>query len=172
MTRRIVLVRHAKSSWEDESLPDHDRPLAPRGEAALPAMRAHVATLDLPALIVLCSTAVRAAATFEGIRPALSTDTRIESDRAFYYADEEELLSRVARLGSEHESVMIVGHNPTLQDLACTLIGGGDAGARGQIAAKVPTGSIMTMSVDRPWAALAPGAAHLDSLFMPRAPRT
>ncbi|MCB0969484.1 MAG: histidine phosphatase family protein, partial [Ilumatobacter sp.] len=61
--RRLVLVRHAKSSWDDETLDDHDRPLAPRGERALEKMRTHVADLELSRLLVLCSTAVRAEAT-------------------------------------------------------------------------------------------------------------
>ena len=63
--RRLVFVRHAKSSWDDESLDDHDRPLAPRGERALEPMRTHVASLDLPTLFVLCSTARRAEATLD-----------------------------------------------------------------------------------------------------------
>lgn len=135
-------------------------------------MRDHVATLDLPALVVMCSTALRAATTFDGIRSALPADAVIDRDRAIYHADDDELFDRIARADARFESLMIVGHNPTLQDLACTLVGDGDVARREQLAAKLPTGSIVTMSFDGPWSVLRPGVAVLDDLFMPRAPRS
>jgi phosphohistidine phosphatase len=172
MALRIVLVRHAKSAWDDATLADHDRPLAPRGERALEAMRDHVAGLDLPSLLVLCSTATRTAATLSGIRPALPSDAAFESDRSIYYADDDALFDRIARVDAGFESVMVVGHNPTLQDLACTLVGAGDAALREQLATKVPTGSIVTMTFDGPWPVLRAGSAVVETMFMPRTPRT
>ena len=177
MVRRLVLVRHAKSSWDDESLDDHDRPLSPRGERALERMRAHVATVDLPALLVLCSTAVRAESTLDGLRPALPGDAAIEHDRGVYDDDARTLLARILDNGDRHASLMVVGHNPTLQDLACSLVGDGDRRDRDQMARKLPTGAIVTASfggdsVDRGWADLAAGSMRLESLFLPRRPRS
>jgi phosphohistidine phosphatase len=172
MTQRIVLVRHAKSSWDDPALPDHDRPLAPRGERALPGMREHIARLELPALVVLCSTARRAVDTLDGIRAGLPTDASVRFDRALYHADAEALLEILQSLGRAVSSAMVIGHNPTLQDLACSLVGSGDHDDRRQLATKLPTGSIVTMSmaVSMPgaWTLVRPGTARLDDLYLPR----
>ena len=165
---RLVLVRHAKSSWDDETLHDHDRPLAPRGERALEAMRTHVAALELPTLFVLCSTARRAEMTLDGLRPSLPDDAAIEHDPGVYDDDARSLFDRVRRRGAHHGSMMVVGHNPTLQDLACDLVGDGDQADRDQLARKLPTGAIVSMSFDGDWADLAAATARLERLFMPR----
>ena len=170
--RRLVLVRHAKSSWDDESLDDHDRPLAPRGERAVDSMRAHVATLALPTLFVVCSTAARAEATLNGLRPVLPDDAAIEHDRGVYDDDAGSLLDRIRRSGDHHASLMVVGHNPTLQDLACELVAVGDQRDCEQLARKLPTGAIVSMGFDGDWAELATGGATLERLFMPRRPRS
>lgn len=175
MTQRIVLVRHAKSAWDDPGLADHDRPLAPRGERALTGMRERVAAIDLPALVVLCSTARRAVDTLEGIRPALPADASVRFDRAVYHADADGLLEMLQSLDRGTSSAMVVGHNPTLQDLACSLVGSGDQDDRRQLATKLPTGSIVTMTtaatIPGAWTLVRPGTARLDDLFMPRRPR-
>ena len=172
MMRRLVLVRHAKSSWDDESLDDHDRPLAPRGQRALESMRAHVATLDLQTLLVLCSTATRAEATLNGLRPSLPDDAAIEHDRGVYDDDAGSLLDRVRRSGDHHATLMVVGHNPTLQDLAGTLVATGDQRDREQLARKLPTGAIVSMTFDGDWPSVGSSQASLESLFMPRRPRS
>ena len=169
--RRLVLVRHAKSSWDDETLDDHDRPLARRGERALDGMRSHVAGLDLPTLFVLCSTARRAESTLNGLRSALPDDAAIEHDRGVYDDDARSLLDRIRRCGDRHASLMVVGHNPTLQQLACELVAEGDPVDREQLSRKLPTGAIVSMSFDGEWTGLVAGAAGLESLFMPRPPR-
>lgn len=170
--RRLVLVRHAKSSWDDETLDDHDRRLSPRGERALDLMRRHVSTLDLPTLFVLCSTATRAEATLNGLRPGLPDDAAIEHDRGVYDDDARSLLGRIRRAGDQHGSVMVVGHNPTLQDLACRLVADCDPADREQLEHKLPTGAIVSMSFDGDWDELTAGTAGLDGLFMPRRPRS
>jgi phosphohistidine phosphatase len=168
--RRLVLVRHAKSSWDDPTLADHDRPLAPRGVSALAKMRAHASTLELPSLLVLCSTAVRAVATFDGIREALPDDAAVEHDRSIYATDGRTLLDRLRTVDDVYESVLIVGHNPTLQELALALVDSGDAADRRQLEAKLPTGAIVTMSFAGGWGEL--GHVNLDGLFTPRPPRS
>lgn len=169
--RRLVLVRHAKSSWDDPSLADHDRPLAPRGERALVRMRAHVDELTLPALLVLCSTARRAVATLHGLEDAIPAGAIIEHDRAIYTADDRALLARVRTVPESFESVMVVGHNPTLQDLAIAVVGSGDVDDRRRLETKLPTGAIVSVSLPGGWTDFAPGIGALDSLFTPRAPR-
>lgn len=135
-------------------------------------MRAHVSTLELPSLLVLCSTARRALATFDGIRGAIPDDAAHVTERSIYDAGDRGLLAGVRSVPDSFESVMIVGHNPTLQDLALVLVGSGDADGRDQLETKLPTGAIVTMSFDIAWRDIAPASAHLDSLFTPRKPRT
>jgi phosphohistidine phosphatase len=169
--RRLVLIRHAKSSWDDPMLADHDRPLAPRGEKALAKMRAHVETLDLPSLLVLCSTARRAVATLAGIRDAIPGEAVITTERSIYEAADRALLEGLRVVPDTFESVMVVGHNPTLQDLALVLVGSGDDASRQQLRTKLPTGAIATMTFDGDWGGLARDGCTLVDLFRPRPPR-
>lgn len=171
MRRRLVLVRHAKSAWDDPSLADHDRSLATRGRTALPRMREFAIGLELPRLIVLCSTATRAVATLDGISAVLPEGASVNVERSIYDGDAGTLLGRLRSLSDSFESAMIVGHNPTLHDLALALVGSGAAASRTQLATKLPTGAIATMSFVGPWDDLGPKRCALDDLFTPRAPR-
>lgn len=167
MRRHLLLVRHAKSAWNDPSLADHDRPLAPRGTRALPRLRNHVTSMPPPEL-VLCSTSRRTADTFEGIRAALHRDARIEMEPALYEATADTLLGRLQRVDSDVGCTMLIGHNPSMQDLAMLLVGAGDSAMRAQLSAKFPTAAALTLSLDRTWADLGAGAVRLDDLFLPR----
>jgi phosphohistidine phosphatase len=171
MRRHLILVRHVKSAWNDASIADHDRPLARRGEQALPRLRDHLAQADHPPELVLCSTARRAVDTLAGIRAALPPDARVETDRAVYDAHGHTLLDRLQRIDDHIECAMVIGHNPTVQDLALSLVGAGDAEMRARLSAKLPTGAAVTLSFDGAWDGLGAGAARLDDLFMPRPPR-
>jgi phosphohistidine phosphatase len=168
MRRHLVLLRHAKSSWDDPTLVDHDRPLAPRGENALPRMCDHLASGAHRPQVVLCSSARRTVATLEGIRPALPDDVRVEVDHSLYHADGRELLDRLHGLDEGTTCAMMVGHNPSLQDLALLLADTGDSDLRQQLATKLPTGAIVALSFDGAWAELGTGEARLDDLFLPR----
>ena len=171
MRRRLVLVRHAKSSWADTSLSDFHRPLAPRGVGALPKMSDHLAANGVAPDLVLCSTATRTRETLAGIRSVLRDSTRVEFLDGIYGADTGALLGLVGGTSDDIACVMVVGHNPGMQDLALTLGGSGDADLRRQLWNKYPTGAIATMSFDGRWEELGPGDAHLDDLFLPRRPR-
>ena len=170
--RRLVIVRHAKSSWDDSTLSDRERPLAPRGLGALGPMRDHLAASVARPDLVLCSPARRTVDTLAGIVPALPDGVRVEQLDALYGADAATLLRIVRSLDDEIACAMFVGHNPGLGDLAVLLAGSGERAARDQLREKFPTGAIATLSVDSGWADLEPGAARLDDLFMPRRPRS
>ena len=169
---QLVLVRHAKSSWDDPSLRDEARPLSGRGRTALSRMSDHVSTSVPPPDVVLLSPAQRTVETLEGIRPALPPDVRIDVVDEIYGAGSGRLLRLVTSLGDDVACAMLVGHNPGLQDLATMLVERGDPVLRRQLWAKFPTGSIATLAIDVPWADLAPSTAELRSLFMPRRPRS
>lgn len=171
MSRSLLLVRHAKSSWDDPSLADHDRPIAPRGARALPLLRDHVARLDAPPELVLCSTARRTVDTLAGIRPALPPDARIEIEPMLYGATAGSILRRLQLVESAVGGAMVIGHNPGMQDLAIGLTGAGDLDLRAQVRAKLPTAAAVTLSFEGTWDELAAGSAHLDDFFTPRSAR-
>ena len=171
MRRDLLLVRHAKSAWDDPSLADHDRPLAPRGEKALRGLREHLSRAEHPPDVVLCSSARRTVDTLDGIRAALPKQASIDVTDELYLANTNTLLTRLHGLNGKVRCAMLIGHNPGIEDLALLLVGSGDAGLRAQLAAKLPTGALVALSFDGRWTHLGAGTARIDALFMPRRPR-
>jgi phosphohistidine phosphatase len=171
MRRDLLLVRHAKSAWDDPSVADHDRPLAPRGEKALQGLREQLSRAEHRPDVVLCSSARRTVDTLDGIRAALPKGASIDVTDELYLASTDTLLSRLHGLNDKVHCAMLIGHNPGIEDLALLLVGSGDAGLRAQLAAKLPTGALVALSCDGQWTHLGAGTARIDALFMPRRPR-
>ena len=120
--KTLHLLRHAKSDWEDGALPDHQRPLAPRGIKAARRLAEHLAKDPLEVDLVLCSTASRTRETLELILPALGrVDVSFEED--LYGAGAGELQARLRRLSRRVGAVLVIGHNPGLEELASLLLG-------------------------------------------------
>jgi phosphohistidine phosphatase len=151
--RRLYLLRHTKSSWDDPELADHDRPLAPRGQKASKTMGKYLRGEGIAPDLVLCSSARRAQETLERIELD-SADTLIEPE--LYGASASDLLERLRRLPDETTSAMLIGHNPAMQDLA-------------GIEGKYPTGALATFSFDGPWGELDLRTAELISFVTPKA---
>lgn len=172
MRRDLVLVRHAKSAWDDPSLADHDRPLAPRGKKALRQLRQFLEGTDYQPDVVLCSSSRRTVDTLAAIRAALPKRATIEVTDALYLASADTVLARLHALDEVVRCAMVVGHNPTIEDLAEHLVGSGDAGLRTQLAAKLPTGALVGLSFAGVWTDLSAGAGHIDTLFLPRPTRS
>lgn len=166
--RRLLLLRHAKSSWDDPLLDDHERPLATRGHKALKALRAELSSCSHRPEVVICSSARRTVQTLDGVRSALPAATSVLVDDALYLAGTEELLASVRQLPAGLHTAMVIGHNPGLEDLAELLIGAGDEALRRELRLKFPTGVLVTMSFSGPWVELAAGDARLDDVFFPR----
>jgi phosphohistidine phosphatase len=166
--RSLRLLRHAKSSWEDPALADHDRPLAPRGTEAVVRLRRYMAGLDLGPTLVLCSSARRAVMTGEGVIPALPAGTTLQIEDGLYAASADRLLHRLQQVDDDVASVLLIGHNPGLHSLATSLIGGGDDELRAQLARKLPTGALAAFAVSGAWADLAPSAVILQAFVVPR----
>ena len=171
MHRELLLVRHVKSAWDDPSLADHDRPVAPRGMKALRHLREYLKRTDYRPNVVLCSSSRRTVDTLDGIRAALPKRASIEVADELYLANADTLLARLRALDDAIRCAMVVGHNPAIEDLAERLVGSGDTSLRAQLAAKVPTGALVALSFDGAWMDLGAGAAHLDAVFLPRPPR-
>jgi phosphohistidine phosphatase len=160
----LYLLRHAKSSWADPALSDHDRPLAPRGRKDAKRIAKHLSVLGVEPELVLCSAAARTRETLELIRPAVRTST-IEIEEELYAAPRDELLERIRRVPDEVASVLLIGHNPGLQQLALALASSGVG--REQLAAKFPTAALATLELGADWHRLAPAQATLAAYVVP-----
>lgn len=167
MTRHLVLLRHAKSSWDEDGLADHGRPLAPRGRRAVEALRRHLAGTDIAPDLVLCSTATRAVETWEGVAPAFPPATPVELSPELYGAGAGDLVRRLRQL-AEVGCVLVVGHNPGLEDLAAGLVGSGPDDLLRRLHTKFPTGALATLDVPGAWADLRWGTAELVGYVVPR----
>ena len=167
-SKRLFVLRHAKSSWDDPGLGDHERPLAPRGRRALAAIASYIQDRGIEPDLVLCSSSRRTRETLEGIE--VGGEHVIE--RTLYEADTERVLERLRRLPEDIGSVMLIGHNPTAQMLVLRLTNHGAAGAadpeRDEVKRKFPTGALASLAVAGDWADLAPGCARLEDFTSPK----
>lgn len=164
--KRLYLLRHAKSSWDDPALADHDRPLAPRGRRAAVAMAQHLRNEGIAPELVLCSPSARTRQTLTAIAPVLgeNADVRIESE--LYAASAATLLEVLHEVPDEVSSVMLIAHNPGIQDLAVSLAGGGPAVER--LRGKFPTAALAALEPHGSWRELAPGGAQLVTFVKPK----
>ena len=163
--RRLLLIRHAKSSWDDPALSDHERPLAPRGRRAAERMRAHLEGSDLRPDLVLSSSSRRTRETLDLLVPAFGSAERSIED-GLYGATATELIDRLRAAPDDVRSVALIGHNPGIQDLALELAGEGKELDR--IREKFPTGALAVLGFDGQWRDLGAGAARLLSFVSPR----
>jgi phosphohistidine phosphatase len=165
--KRLWLLRHAKSSWDDPGLSDEDRPLAERGERAAEQMRSYLASHNVRPALVLCSSAVRARTTLARVLPALGTDLEIRIEYWLYTFADAVVLARVRGVPDDVDGVLVVGHNPALQDLAVRLAGGGDD--LDAMAEKFPTGALAEITFVVPtWVAIADASGELTRFVRPR----
>lgn len=164
MTRTVFLLRHAKSSWA-EQLPDAERPLAPRGERAAAAIAGYLRDRGIRPALVLCSPARRTRQTLAAIESSLDCPVEIRDE--LYGAWESQLLECLRALPDSVGSVLLIGHNPGIEELALSLA---SHGARlDELAAKFPTGALATLELDRHrWADVRPGDAELVAYVVPR----
>lgn len=164
--RRLHLLRHAKSSWDSPSASDHDRPLAPRGRRAASALAGHFGRIRPPDL-VLCSSARRTVETLDHLRPALPDGVPVSVEPGLYGADAGALLGRLHRVPADTATVLVVGHNPGLGELALELVGDGDPSLLARLRGKYPTGALATVSFGGPWQDLDWGEATLEAFVVP-----
>jgi phosphohistidine phosphatase len=162
----LLLLRHAKSSWADPALPDVERPLAPRGEKAARSIARYLLEKRVRPDLVLCSTSRRTRQTFEAIEPSLGRDVPVEYERELYGSSAEELLARLRNVPDGIVTLLVLGHNPGLHDLALLLARSGAGLDR--LREKFPTAALATLVASESWPGLGPGAAELVDYVVPR----
>lgn len=165
--RTLYVLRHAKSDWHSPGLADHDRPLNPRGEAAAARMAEHLRSEGISPQVVLCSSAVRARQTLAALEPVL-VDADVRVEKGLYGAGVPALLERLSVVDADDASVLLVGHNPGLHELALHLAEDDGGEALGRLRDGLPTAALVTLSVPGSWSELVPGAARLVGFVTPR----
>ncbi len=159
----LYVLRHAKSSWDDPGLGDHERPLAPRGRRAALQMAAYLRAHEISPALVLCSTARRTVQTLEVVAPG----GRALIEPELYAASASELLARLRRVPDVATSVMLIGHNPGLQMLVLALAADPTPN-RAAVANKFPTAALATLTLGGTWSDLRPGHAELTGYVRPK----
>ncbi len=161
-SKRLVLLRHAKSSWADPRLSDHDRPLNRRGRHAAALVGRHLRHEGLGPDLVLCSSATRTRQTLQLLELAKTSEVVIEDE--LYGASVADLLSRVGRVPARYGTVLLIGHNPGMEDLARLLDRNGLDSVE-----KFPTAAaaVLRFAIGA-WGEIRAGAGELDSFFTPK----
>lgn len=168
MLKKLYLLRHAKSSWDDPTLADHDRPLAPRGRRACETIAGYLRNEQITPGLVLCSSSARTRETLERVSAGFedASRVRVETEDGLYATSAEELLARLRQVPAAVEAVMLIGHQPAIQELALVLAGAGSAIET--LSGKFPTAALATLLVPGSWRQLAPGSARLDAFVKPK----
>ena len=164
--KTVTIFRHAKSGEKgNPRINDFDRPLADRGLKAAPKMGAAMRGLNLRPDLIVCSPSIRTRQTLAlASAEAWDSPPKIDFDKRVYEASAETLFGILKDAPEDVEHIMIVGHNPGLQDLAVTLaVGGRD---RQQLKDKLPTGALVSFEFDEErWKDVQPATGHV-SLFL------
>jgi phosphohistidine phosphatase len=146
--KTLILMRHAKSSWDGGDLADHDRPLSSRGRDAAPKMGAWLRKMRLRPDQILCSTATRVRETLDLLRPTLPPDLPIQESKRLYMALPREILSEIARMPASIDTLMVIGHNPGIGSLAHWLVGQGDNRDLALLTEKFPTAAVAVLDFE------------------------
>lgn len=168
--RQLLLLRHAKSSWDDPRLSDHARPLNARGRRAAAGMAAAMRELGLAPDIVLVSSARRTLQTLEALAP-LEGSPLIEPMDDLYLAHWMRLMEVLRGVRETVRSVLLIGHNPGMHELAMALAGpaamaSGSPMTR-RLAEGYPTAALSEFSIASPWRLLEPGGGRLARFLTP-----
>ena len=163
----LYLLRHAKAAPQRPD-GDRERPLAPAGRRDAQALAAWIAERRLVPALVLCSPALRARQTLDIIAPAFAAPPRIVAEDGLYLAAAAQLLKRLNALPAELASVMLIGHNPGLHELASVIADAASGPLAARLGAGLPTAALALFEVAVDWPALAPRCARLAELIAPQ----
>jgi phosphohistidine phosphatase len=168
-TRRLVLMRHAKSAWPDG--PDHERPLAKRGQRDAPRAGRWLRRAGYVPDLVVCSTARRTTETWQLAAAELGASPPVRFEPRVYGAGTDELLDLVRESPATLGTLLVVGHEPTMSQLTLLLAGaaaaGGAPGLLERVEVKFPTAAIAVLAFTGGWSDLGPDRAELADFVVP-----
>ncbi|GAB6844961.1 phosphohistidine phosphatase [Methylorubrum rhodinum] len=167
MTRRLLLLRHAKSAYP-QGVADIDRPLGPRGREAAPLMGAYIAGEGLRPDLAMVSPARRTQETWAAVRPFLD-GTREETVPSIYEAPSNRILAAIRSAPDAVGTLLVIGHNPGIGEAALRLVGEGESDLRRDLREKFPTAALAVIAFEAEhWTAIADGAGTLLRYVRPR----
>ena len=167
--KTLTLLRHAKSGWNDPVTRDFDRPLNPKGRRAATMIGRHLRSLDIAFDHVVASPAIRVVETLGEVATGYGRALDAVWDRRIYLASSATLLDLVRELPASVSRVLLVGHNPGLEDLVLQLVPDCQDLLRDAVEAKYPTASIAELGLPiDDWAQAAPAGATLARFIRPR----
>jgi phosphohistidine phosphatase len=168
-TRRLILLRHAKSDWPD--VPDRDRPLAKRGRRDAPRIGRWLHEHGYRPDVVVVSDAARTRQTWDRVAPELGGSPAVRFEPRAYAASALTLLYLARELPGRYRTALLIAHNPGLSELATSLAappdGDGATGNGPRPAISLPTAAVAVFEFPGDWPALTPGHARLISLTTP-----
>jgi phosphohistidine phosphatase len=167
--KRLTLLRHAKSGDDGSVARDFDRPLNTKGRRAARAIGRHMRDQALRFDAVIASPATRVAETLQEVEAVYGSGLAPRWEKDLYLATPDELLDAVHKAPAEAESILLVGHNPGLEQLVLMLVPERADGVRGEVEVKYPTASLaeMIFAVDR-WEDVGQGGGDLVRFVRPR----
>lgn len=159
--KTLLVMRHAKSSWSNPSLTDHERPLNDRGHRDAPKMGRLIRGEDLNPGLIISSSARRALMTAKAVAHACGYEGELSITRELYHGDAEDYVLVAQQLGVHHEIVMLIGHNPSMEELLEQLVGQWH---------RMPTAALAEVRLDiDDWLGFAPDEeGMLVNLWLPR----
>ncbi len=164
--RRLYLLRHAKSSWKLAGQLDYERGLTERGEDDLELISELIRENEIAPDFIFCSGARRARDTLKAVAKALPSDAQVEYTDAIYQASTRDLLLVLQGVPATYNSVLLVGHNPSIHDLSVEIARESEELVR--LAAKFPTAALAEFEFDGEWAELAENSTGLTRFTRPK----
>lgn len=162
---RLFLLRHAKAGWALPGVRDFDRPLEASGRADAEATGAEMRNRGYVPDITLCSNALRARETLESIAGQADTGRVVFTDRL--YSDDAAGYLALIHQNADSGSVLVIGHNPMMEDLAMAISGDGDASAKAALGFGFPTSALAVISFPGSLRKAAPGNGFLEAFYIP-----
>lgn len=166
--RKLTLLRHAKSSWDDPVQRDFDRPLNQKGLRAARTVGEHLRREGMRFDHVVASPAVRVIETLDGVWDGFGQTLKPLWERRIYLASCMTLLDVVHDTPESAGSLLLVGHNPGLEDLVLMLTPDGGDDLRESLEEKFPTASVAVLEFEGGWREMAQGGTRLTSFVRPR----
>jgi phosphohistidine phosphatase len=165
--KTLVLVRHAKSSW-DHDVEDHERPLSGRGRRDAEALGRRLAEEGLQPDLVLCSDAARTRETWDRAAAGGATAAQVRYVREVYHGWVPELVALIRKVPTDVRTLLMLGHAPGIPDLVDHLCARTDSADWAKLDNKYPTSGLAQIHVPRSWAELGKARAQLVSFTVPR----